>query len=62
MTEDIIKAAAVLGIAVHDHVIIARNGHTSLRDLGLIPSAAKNTDAVPFAPISARHTALHEEN
>ena len=36
VTQDIKKAAAPLGVAVHDHVIIGRNRHTSLRDLGLI--------------------------
>src|SRR6266436_4370880 len=39
-TNDIMKTAAALGIAVHDHLIIGRGGHTSLRDLGLIPSAS----------------------
>ncbi len=36
VTQDIKKAAAPLGVVVHDHVIIARNRHTSLRDLGLL--------------------------
>src|SRR5437868_6670601 len=36
VTRDIKNAAAPLGVALHDHVIIGRNGHTSLRDLGLI--------------------------
>src|ERR1700732_111065 len=44
-TNDIIKTAAPLGIAVHDHLIIGRGGHTSLRDLGLIPSEAENAGA-----------------
>src|ERR1700747_3107647 len=43
--KDIAKAAAVFDIAVHDHVIIGRGRHTSLRDLGLIPLGAKNTSA-----------------
>src|ERR1700747_1762786 len=41
MTQDIIKAAAPLGIRVHDHVIIARGDHASFRDLGLIRPEAK---------------------
>jgi DNA repair protein RadC len=45
VTNDIIKTAAALGIAVHDHLIIGRGGHTSLRDLGLIPSEAENAGA-----------------
>jgi DNA repair protein RadC len=36
VTKDIIKAAAPLGITVHDHLIIGRGRHSSLRDLGLI--------------------------
>jgi DNA repair protein RadC len=36
VTQDIKKAAAPLGLALHDHIIIGRNGHTSLRDLGEI--------------------------
>ena len=36
VTLDIKKAAAPLGVTLHDHIIIGRNGHTSLHDLGLI--------------------------
>jgi len=36
ITKDIIKAAAPLGITVHDHLIIGRGLHASMRDLGLI--------------------------
>ncbi|HEX3861704.1 MAG TPA: DNA repair protein RadC [Stellaceae bacterium] len=36
VTRDIIKAAAPLGVLVHDHVIVGRGHHTSLRDLGLL--------------------------
>jgi len=36
VTQDIKKAAAPLGVVLHDHVIIGRNGHTSLRELGEI--------------------------
>jgi DNA repair protein RadC len=36
VTQDIKKAAAPLGVALHDHVIIGKNRHVSLRDLGLI--------------------------
>jgi len=36
MTLDIIAAAAPLGVAVHDHIIVGRHGHTSLRGLRLI--------------------------
>jgi DNA repair protein RadC len=36
VTQDIKKAAAPLGVVLHDHLIIGRNSHTSLRDLKLI--------------------------
>jgi DNA repair protein RadC len=36
VTKDIVKAAAPLGVTVHDHLIIGRGRHVSLRDLGLI--------------------------
>jgi DNA repair protein RadC len=36
VTKDIAKAAAPLGVTVHDHLIIGRGRHTSLRDLGLM--------------------------
>jgi DNA repair protein RadC len=36
VTRDIVKAAAPLGVIVHDHLIIGRGRHASLRDLGLI--------------------------
>jgi DNA repair protein RadC len=36
MTREIIDVALPLGITVHDHVIIARNGHVSFKGKGLI--------------------------
>jgi DNA repair protein RadC len=36
MTKEVVEAAARLGIAVHDHVIIGKTGHRSLRQLGLM--------------------------
>src|SRR5580700_10352477 len=36
VTRDIVNAAKPLGVTVHDHIIIGRNRHTSLRDLGLL--------------------------
>jgi DNA repair protein RadC len=38
-THEVIKAAAVFDIVVHDHLIIGRGHYASLRDLGLIRSA-----------------------
>jgi len=36
VTKDIKKAAAALGVVLHDHIIIGHNSHISLRDLGEI--------------------------
>jgi DNA repair protein RadC len=36
MTKAIIDIAAPLGIAVHDHIIVGKNGHASLKGLKLI--------------------------
>ncbi|CUU44161.1 hypothetical protein BVIRIDIS_32080 [Blastochloris viridis] len=36
MTRRIAEVAAPLGIALHDHLIIGKNGHASLKGLGLI--------------------------
>jgi DNA repair protein RadC len=36
VTKEIKKATAPLGLSLHDHLIIGRNSHTSLRDLKLI--------------------------
>ena len=36
MTLDIIAIAAPLGVSVHDHIIVGRQGHASLRGLRLI--------------------------
>jgi DNA repair protein RadC len=36
MTKEVAAAAAALGIAVHDHIVIGRKGHASLRSLGYL--------------------------
>jgi len=36
MTKEIIRAAEALNVVVHDHIIIAKGGHTSFKTLGLI--------------------------
>ncbi len=36
MTKEVVKAAAALGIAVHDHLIIGSNRECSFRSLGLL--------------------------
>lgn len=36
MTKEIVKACAILGISVHDHVVIGKAGHASMRSLKLI--------------------------
>jgi DNA repair protein RadC len=36
MTEAIVDIAQPLGIAVHDHIIVGKNGHASLKGMKLI--------------------------
>lgn len=60
VTQDIIKAAASLGIVVHDHLIIGRGGHTSLRDLGLIRPEPESTGANLGAPVFTQQAVLHD--
>lgn len=36
MTKLIIEAGRPLGVVVHDHIIVGRSGHTSMRSLRLI--------------------------
>jgi DNA repair protein RadC len=36
MTKQIVEVAKPLGIAVHDHIIVGKEGHASLRGLGVI--------------------------
>ena len=36
MTLDLIAIGKPMGIAIHDHIIVGRNGHASLKGLGLI--------------------------
>ncbi|MCV6575651.1 MAG: DNA repair protein RadC [Cohaesibacter sp.] len=36
MTKILASAAEPLGISIHDHIIVAKNGHTSFRGLGLL--------------------------
>jgi DNA repair protein RadC len=36
ITRDIIAAAKPLGVGVHDHLVIGRNGAASFKSLGLI--------------------------
>ena len=36
MTKQIVTSAKSLGIAVHDHIIVGKQGHSSLRGLGVI--------------------------
>jgi DNA repair protein RadC len=36
MTREVARAAATLGIALHDHLVVGRQGHASLKGMGLI--------------------------
>ena len=47
LTVEIVHAAKAIGITVHDHLIIGRGAHTSLRDMGFL-------DDPEAAPVVAR--------
>ena len=36
MTKAIVDIAAPLGISVHDHIVVGKNGHASLKGMRLI--------------------------
>jgi DNA repair protein RadC len=36
ITKQVAQAAAPLGVRLHDHIVIGRSGHTSLRTMGLL--------------------------
>jgi DNA repair protein RadC len=36
MTGQVAAAVSAIGIQLHDHVIIGRNGHSSFKSLGLL--------------------------
>jgi DNA repair protein RadC len=36
MTKSIIDIASPLGISVHDHIIVGKNGHASMKGMRLI--------------------------
>jgi len=36
MTQSIVDIVKLLGIAVHDHIIVGKDGHASLKGLKLI--------------------------
>jgi DNA repair protein RadC len=36
MTQSIVEIAKPLGISVHDHIIVGKEGHTSFKGLKLI--------------------------
>ncbi len=36
MTRDVVEAGQMLGISVHDHLIIGRGRHASFKSLGLM--------------------------
>jgi DNA repair protein RadC len=36
MTKEIVAIARPLGIAVHDHIIVGKDGHASLKGMGVM--------------------------
>jgi DNA repair protein RadC len=62
LTSDIIRVAAPLGITVHDHLVIGRGRHTSLRQLGLMPCEVDSKGGDRDASLSPGYSSLHDEN
>jgi DNA repair protein RadC len=62
VTRAIVQAAAPLGIAVYDHLIIGRGRHTSLRDLGHLTDGTKSIELDAAARIPLDTTAHHGES
>jgi proteasome lid subunit RPN8/RPN11 len=56
MTQGVIEAAKPFGIAVHDHIIVGKDGHASLKGLGLIlgESAPTRTACSDLGSLAAR--------
>jgi DNA repair protein RadC len=44
ITERLVKASAVLGIEILDHVVVGRNGYYSFKELGILPNAGSVSD------------------
>jgi hypothetical protein len=55
MTKQIVASAKNLGIVVHDHIIVGRQGHASFRGLGLI--SAERTGRAQFPILTQRFLA-----
>ena len=53
MTKQIVAAAKNLGIVVHDHIIVGKQGHASFRGLGLHLAPTQHLVRQPFSRISA---------
>jgi DNA repair protein RadC len=45
MTREVKAAAEALGIAIHDHPVIGRNGHAGFKSLGKLKSGAVCLDS-----------------
>ena len=58
VTKDIVRAAELLGMTVHDHLIIGRGSHASLRELGLLEAPRRNHPVVVAASLPAGAQAM----
>jgi len=50
MTKAIIDIAGPLGISVHDHIIVGKNGHASMKGLRLISRRYRSIGRLGGAP------------
>jgi hypothetical protein len=56
MTQAIVAVARPLGIAVHDHVIVGKDGHASLKEMKLIQSG--ELERAPWRAYGRRSTSV----
>lgn len=55
ITKKIVKAAATVNVAVHDHVIVAESGHYSFKSFGLMPDEEPVTATAATATATTQH-------
>jgi hypothetical protein len=63
MTKEIAKAAEVLGISIHDHLVIGRKGHASFRSHGqLLREWRSSTESEKLAEAERVQFCEHPQN
>lgn len=61
MTGEIIDIASLLGIIVHDHLIIGRSGHVSLRGTGLLDRVARPSTGPSAVSLPEKRSSIFDK-